>query len=89
VILAAIFAVVIGTLLFVILVVLLMRSQPSADVQSPDSVRTVRTAPTGFATDELKFAVDSGILAPGMTLPPGYLLPLTAGPEYYLEGITT
>jgi hypothetical protein len=89
VILAAIFAVVIGTLLFVILVVLLMRSQPSAEVPSHDSVPIASTVRVSFAADELKFAVDSGILASGMTLPPGYLLSTTAGPEYYLEGITT
>ena len=89
VILAAIFAVVIGTLLFVILVVLLMRSQPSAEADEPALDRIAEKVGVDFEEAGLNFAADSGILASGMTLPPGYLLPITAGPEYYLEGITT
>ena len=90
VLLAAIFSVVIGTLLFIILVVLLMRTQ------SPEKVGSFEVdpleQPTAHATERegLELRQDSGILlSPGLTVPVSHVSSIAGYPRSSTEESTT
>jgi eukaryotic-like serine/threonine-protein kinase len=89
VLLAAIFSVVIGTLLFIILVVLLMRTQSPEKAGSYDADPLEHSLCRATRASGLELAWDSGILPPERTVPVSCVSPLAAYSRSSKEESTT